>query len=162
MKAKEIANRMSGFSTPLFGVQWTPAVLDRDIAREAIVYLEDRRALYEPFAVEVPAWVIESVLDIRETLTTLLRKEGTASELTEPLNAMRAACRKFLHRVGDGSPSGLVVPQSVFDLDGPGGWMFNQALGELRGVFGVLIGQLAIRYDLDVAEPLSSIIPTDD
>jgi len=35
---------------------------------------------------------------------------------------------------------------------GSAGWRFNQALGEMRGVFGIHIGRLAVAYGLDVDE----------
>jgi hypothetical protein len=46
-------------------------------------------------------------------------------------------------------------------FSGARSWHFNQALGELRGVFGVHVGELAVRYRIDVPEPLSSILPLD-
>ena len=49
MKFSEIAGRLSGFSTPIFGVQWEPPVIDRDVARRVISFLEDRRVLYDPY-----------------------------------------------------------------------------------------------------------------
>jgi hypothetical protein len=36
---------------------------------------------------------------------------------------------------------------------------FNQALGELRGVFGIYIGLLATKYGLDIEDSLASILP---
>ena len=39
---------------------------------------------------------------------------------------------------------------------------FNQALGELRGVFGVHVGILAAKYGLDVESELASILPEED
>src|SRR4051812_5781240 len=99
MKPREIANRLSGFSTPLFGLQWTPAQLDIDAAREVIVFLDDRGVLFEPVEAENPDWVVQSVLVIRSTLTEVLRRGGLGSELADSLRAMRSACRKFLREV---------------------------------------------------------------
>jgi hypothetical protein len=158
MKFREIANRMTGFSTPIFGVQWTPAQLDRDVAKEVIVFLEDRRALFEPYEVEMPEWVVQSVLEIRTFLTDVLRRAGIADELADSLKAMRTACRKFMQTVGDDRGPGLIV-SSHQDMFGVGGWAFNQALGELRGVVGVHLAQISVRHGVDVAEPLSSILP---
>ena len=39
---------------------------------------------------------------------------------------------------------------------------FNQALGELRGVFGIHIGMIAAKYGLDVEDELASILPEAD
>ena len=38
-------------------------------------------------------------------------------------------------------------------------WIFTSAIGELRGVFGVMIGQIAKAYGLDVEDDLAQIIP---
>jgi hypothetical protein len=35
----------------------------------------------------------------------------------------------------------------------------NQALGELRGVFGIHVGLLATKYGIDVEDGLASILP---
>ena len=38
-------------------------------------------------------------------------------------------------------------------------WIFTSAIGELRGVFGVMIGQIAKTYGLDVGDDWARIIP---
>lgn len=38
-------------------------------------------------------------------------------------------------------------------------WEFNGAVGELRGVFGIHIAQLAAQYGIDVEDDLASILP---
>lgn len=38
-------------------------------------------------------------------------------------------------------------------------WRFVSAVGELRGVFGIMIGQIAKSYGLDVEDELAQIIP---
>jgi hypothetical protein len=55
----------------------------------------------------------------------------------------------------------VLIPTSQDMFSGARSWHFNQALGELRGVFGVHVGELAVRYGIDVPEPLSSILPLD-
>jgi hypothetical protein len=37
--------------------------------------------------------------------------------------------------------------------------VFNGALGEMRGVFGIHIAKLAAQYGLDVEDDLASILP---
>lgn len=41
-------------------------------------------------------------------------------------------------------------------------WVFNGALGELRGVFGVHLARLAVAYGIDVEDDLGSILPGED
>lgn len=37
--------------------------------------------------------------------------------------------------------------------------IFTSAIGELRGVFGVMIGQIAKAYGIDIEDELAKIIP---
>jgi hypothetical protein len=74
MRFSEIANRVTGFSTPVFGIQWTPPRLDREVAERVIVFLEDRRVLYEAMEAAMPEYCVNSVLEIRAFLTPATRR----------------------------------------------------------------------------------------
>jgi hypothetical protein len=157
----EIASRLSGISCPLFGVSWEPATSDVAVARQVIAFLEDRRVLYEPSEVEVAEHCVTSVIQIRATITSLIGAGGFGQELAEHLRAIRAACRDFLKQIHaqvendddlwrsrySGYPSGL------------DDWNLNQALGRLRGLVGVHVAQIAVRYGVDVEDDLASILP---
>jgi hypothetical protein len=52
MKFSEIANRLTGISTPLGGVSWQSSDLEVSAARRVIAFLEDRRVLYAPEEME--------------------------------------------------------------------------------------------------------------
>jgi hypothetical protein len=65
MKFSEIANRLTGISTPLVGVSWQPTDLEVSAARRVIAFLEDRRVLYAPEEMEVASHCVDSVLEIR-------------------------------------------------------------------------------------------------
>lgn len=156
MNIAEILNRLTGFSTPIGGLSWQSATLDVEVARRVLVFLEDRRVLYDPFEVEVPEHCVESVLQIRQFLTAALADQGIGSELAGHLRAMRAACGAFLYRFS--SPADISFGDISED------WWLNQelgqALGALRTVFGFQLAQIAARYSLDVYEPLSYTIHT--
>jgi hypothetical protein len=165
VRFSEIASRMTGISTPIFGVSWNPPISDVAVARRVIAYLEDRRVLCVPAEVEVPRYCVASVIEIRQFLTDQLGAGGIAKELAASLRAMRAACRKFLDDLG-------VLSGRLDDLEarrwhgryghGLDDYLLNQALGALRGVFGVHVGQLAVRYGIDVEDGLASILPAMD
>lgn len=38
-------------------------------------------------------------------------------------------------------------------------WIFTSAIGELRGLFGIMVGQIAKSYGIDVEDELAQIIP---
>lgn len=158
MKFKEIANRITGISTAIFGISWTPPELERDIARRIITYLEDRRVLYNPSAMEVPEHCARSVVEIRQFLSVEIASLSEDSELSKIFRAMRAACRKFLDLVGS--------DENILRFGSNRGhyasWEFNGAVGELRGVFGIHLAQIAARYGLDIEDGLAFVLPAKD
>lgn len=128
MKFAEVANRLTGISTPFGGASWQPAEMEIAAARRVIAFLEDRRVLYEPEQMEVASHCVHSVIEIRHRLSDELGKLDGGSELAASLRAMRAACRKFLERVGTDGRDG------IHHANGGGfhSWTFGSALGELR------------------------------
>ena len=72
------------------------------------------------------------------------------TELAQHLRAMRAACRKFLDSA---------QAQSDWQPFDP---RFSGALGELRGVFGIHVAVIAVKYKLDVEDELATILPQED
>jgi hypothetical protein len=60
MKFSEIDRRVTRFSCPIFGVSWDPGVAKVASAHRVLVYLEDRRVLFEPFEAESPGNCLQS------------------------------------------------------------------------------------------------------
>jgi hypothetical protein len=149
---RSIVPRITGISTPVFGVSWEPPQSERQLIRKLMTFLEDRRALYNAYNLEVPEWVTESVLKIREQLTDILGILPEESMAVPPLKAMQAACRKFLDQTGQLHHRGGL-------LYGPDGETFFTALGELRGVFGIHIAQLCVSYRVNLGSQLEAILP---
>ena len=157
MKFLEIVSRLTGLSSPVFGVSWSPPEAHCAVARRVLSFLEDRRVLYVPSEAECPSHCVQSVIEIRRFLTHELGQLSANSALAQSLSAMRAACRKFMDTVQ--SDNGNIVRYG----SSPGhyaSWMFISALGELRGVFGIHVAALAGGYGLDVEHDLSTIIPS--
>lgn len=152
----EIAHRLTGLSCPIFGVSWNPPEAERSVARRVLAFLEDRRVLYVPSEVEVPQYCVDSVLEIRRSLTRELGALPREGALAQSLSAMRAACRKFLNAVQ--RDDGLIVRFGA-SQGHSASWVFIGALGELRGVFGIHVAMLAAGFGLDVEEQLGSITP---
>ena len=159
MKFSEIASRLTGISTPLGGVSWQTSELEVTSARRVVAFLEDRRVLYAPEEMEDTSHCVQSVIEIRQFLTAELGKLDGSSEFSASLRAMRAACRKFLDRVGvDGRAGTLYARHRGHWAD----WTFYSALGELRGTFGVHLARIAAHFKLDVEDRLASILPARD
>ena len=159
MKFSEIANRLTGISTPLGGVTWQSSELEVSAARRVIAFLEDRRVLYSPDSWEVPSHCVQSVIEIRHFLTAEVGKHDSKSELAASLRAMRAACRKFLDRVG--SKEGCDILRYANHHDGWASYTFYSALGEMRGTFGVHLARVAAQFQLDIEDQLATILPAD-
>jgi len=157
MKFREILSRITGLSVPVFGVQWSPPEAGCSAARRVLAFLEDRRVLYAPDEMELPDHCVRSVLQMREFLTTELGKVNGDSELGQSLRAMRAACRKFLATVETDDNR---IIQFGAHTGHHASWVFNGAVGELRGVFGIHIARLAASHGLDVEDQLAQILPS--
>jgi len=160
MKFSEIAGRLTGISTPLGGVSWQATETETAAARRVISFLEDRRVLYAPDELEVPAHCVHSVLDLRRFLTTELGKVENGTEFAASLRAMRAACRKFLERVGADCDEHTIL---YANHQGHwASWTFYSALGEMRGTFGVHLARIAAQFKLDIEDNLALILPAKD
>ncbi len=159
---REIANRITGFEIPVFGggLSWNPPTSEIEVATRLLTYLEDRRALYQPYDMETAAHhVVQSILEIRKRLTADLEQVERSSPLAQSIAAMRTACREFLDNVG-----GIDTDFPSRRIRGHPDWFgddrnFFIALGKLRGIIGLHIAQISIRYGIDVEESLATIFP---
>ena len=160
--AKSLAHRLTGFSLPFFGVQWTPPADEREIIRGLLTALEDRRVLFVPYHLEVVSQVTASVLQMRELLTQTLQALPETARAAGSVRAMRAACRKFLE---EPHPDFRNLPpwygRGRFG-DEEGSPPFFVALGELRATFGTHAAALAYQYGIDIEGELASILPSAD
>jgi len=154
MKFKEVLTRVTGFSIPIFGVQWNPTEPQIAIAKRVISFLEDRRVLFNEYELEIPDHCIKSVIEIRGFLTEELGKRPDQSSVADQLRAMRAACRKFLDDVGSGHHSTV----DTFS-GGPPIWSFCIALGELRSAVGLRLSILASMHGLPIDGQIVKILP---
>lgn len=159
MTFKEIANKLTGFSIPIFGISWTPAKLEIETAKKVIIFLEDKRVLYVVYDLESPRHCITSVLQIREFLTTQMFDLGDKSELTNILRAMRSSCRKFLDSVQGQWYFDKGQGEINHDLGMGGQIYFYNAMGELRATMGILIARIIVMHGLSFEGELINIIP---
>lgn len=158
----EAARRITGISTPFGGVQWAdPGPSDTEIVRKFILFLEDRRVLYNPMILEVESEVEHSIHQIREESTKTLQALPAKAFGVIPIRTIRAACRRFHDD-----------EREDFRNFGGGPWRgrgenagFFMALGAFRATIAQQVTYLAAHYDLDVEGDLASVLPvleTDD
>jgi hypothetical protein len=156
MKFSEIANRLTGISTPLGGVSWQSSDLEVSAARRVIAFLKDRRVLYAPEEMEVAAHCVDSVLEIRRCLSGELGKLDGKSEFAASLRAMRAACRKFLDRVGiDGREVVLYANHHGHWQAGPSIALWARCEEHSASIWR----RLRPEFKLDIEDQLASILP---
>jgi len=150
----EIVQRITGISTPVFGINWNPSADKRSVVKRLIAFLEDRRALYEDYCNEYGPWVEKSVLEMRQELTNVLKSCPDDAVLTNPIRAMRAACRKFLNELGH--------PGGHRSMRYPGQFKMWEELGKMRAIFGLHLARLCVAFGVDVEPELASIFPQPD
>lgn len=151
------ARRITGIAVPFGGISWSdPGPSDAEKVREFILFLEDRRVLYNAYDLEVVSQVERSVQEIREQCTRTLQALPPKAFAVVPVRSIREACRRF----HDDQQEEF----RFFDFDGhrrsrEGSPGFFAALGAFRAVVGVQVAQLAAHYDLDVEGDLAAVLP---
>src|SRR6266851_6727092 len=155
----ETARRITGISAPfgLGGIQWAdPGHSERALVRRFILFLEDRRVLYNPTMLEVRSQVDHSIHEIRKECTEALRQLGEHAFGTIPIRSIREAGRRFHDDAN--LEFRLIVdvwPHRRREIDAG----FLIALGEFRATVGQQVALLAGHYDLDIEGDLATVLP---
>jgi len=153
------ARKVTGFSTPLGGLQWSdPGPGEAEIVRRFLVFLEDRRVLYNPFGMEVESDAEHSVHQIREECTKALQALSPDAFAANALRAIRAACRQF----HDDQQEDFVNFDHGWRGRGRGSPSFFMALGAFRAAVGHQVAMLAGHYEIDVEGALAGVMPSLD
>lgn len=152
----EKARRVTGISTPVFGVSWAdPGPSETESVRRFLVFLEDRRVLYNPFDMETESEVDHSIHQMREECTKTLQALSAGTFASVAVRAIREAGRRFHDEQHE--------DYRHFDFQWRGSHArpaFFVALGAFRATVGHQVAVLAGRYGIDVEGTLASIMPT--
>jgi len=146
MSKRNKLERITNLDLYDYYVDREPDEADRVKVLEMIRFFEDKRVLYHPFRLEAPPWITDAVIVVRNKITEMLECFDTKSPTTIILLTMRGACRKYLE-----TTSGFDRKTYMRDIIIP--------IIQLRTVFGLCIGKLAILYLIDVDNDLAKLIP---
>ncbi len=151
----ETARRITGISTPLGGIQWAdPGPSERELVRRFMLFLEDRRVLYNPSMLEVRSQVDHSIHEIRKECTEALRQLGERAFAAVSIRAIREAGRRYHD---DSNLEFRLIDFWPHRGDADAG--FFVALGEFRATVGQHVALLAAHYDIDVEGDLATVLP---
>ncbi|MFK3984321.1 DUF6650 family protein [Micromonospora sp. NPDC050397] len=141
--------RLTGFSTPIAGLQWEHKDGDREIVRRVLNALEDRRVLFAQYGAEVSEHCVLSVIQIRQILTDEMNTRGISSGLEQALKDLRAVFTAFLD----------AMYSEDAEREGLNQFGFTAALAALRSLVGERLAVLCADYDIEVAGTLRQIVP---
>lgn len=145
--------RLTGGSSPFGGAQWERKDDDREIARRVLNLLADRRMLWKDFSMEIEEHCVSSADHVRKQLAVHLDNPEIGAELARRVQLLQRLFRDFMGEVG---PAGGDWDRNWRPM---GTDPLSMALGRLRGLVGVQVGDLAAQYDLDVSDELAAIVP---
>lgn len=152
----ETARRITGISSPFGGIQWgDPGPSAAEVVRQFVLFLEDRRVLYNPMDLEVVSQVEHSIHEIRQQSTKVLQALSPNAFAVPPIRIIRAAARGFHNEQNE-----------EFRFFGGSRWHYHEgspgffvALGAFRAVVGQQVAFLAAHYDIDVEGDLARVLP---
>lgn len=104
---------------------------------------------------EIEEHCVASANKVRDALGVHLDNPEIGPDLTRRLRLLQRLFRAFVDEVGPAGGDGW------FDRrhGGYGTDVLSMALGRLRGLVGVQVGELAALYELDVDDDLATIVP---
>jgi hypothetical protein len=124
-------------------LQFLPHRPDENLARRVVHLLEDKGSLYQPYAQEDPRRVLDSLKELRISLTAIRSEIAPESPLSVIVESIVRACRHYMNSTPDW----------------PGIDELNFSLGAVRKVVGINVGDLLKHYQIPVSHELHSIIP---
>lgn len=165
MSLSDFLNRVNGFSfsTPVVGagIQWDKQQHygAEKIARDVIVFLEDRRVLYTHQGFDTVKYCIESIMQIRSRLTDsitelpLPKNANDISDLEICLREMRTACQMAITTLSEVEDKSLYRNYEEYDNMRNPEYDFIMGLIVLRSVFAKNIYKISQLYGIPIRNP---------
>ena len=116
---------------------------DAAIARNLVKYLEQRGALFMHIQYEIPHHVFESVKEIRTFLTSIQSQIEPESPLEIIIDSINHACRHFMNTTNRNMTNKEI----------------EYGLSATRKIIGINLKDLEQIYNLQINQPLASIMP---
>lgn len=152
MKLKEILSRITGFSTPIFGLSWQPPHRERVVAERVLTFLEDRRVLFPQYLnynllSAKSGYPIKSVIEVRQYITKEMQAVPRDSNLYNLLKRIRIACGQFLEELE------IMGIDELTQTEHP--------LVTLKSKMPALITNLCFAYGIELSLDLNKMFPSE-
>lgn len=109
--------------------------------------------LWKDFSLEIEEHCVTSANKIRDQLGEQMNNPEIGTDLARRLQLLQRLFRDFVDHIGPASSDRHRHWQPL------GTDPLSMALGRLRGLVGIQIGELAADYNLDVSKELATIVP---
>jgi hypothetical protein len=116
---------------------------DQIIAKQIISFLEDRGALFMPYQIESPTFVIDSLKEIRIYLTQIRTSLESGSNLDQIIFSIISSCRHYMNT----TPENCTRSEIIFGL------------GALRKAIGLNLKIIEKEYRIFINGPIKDILP---
>lgn len=146
-----MAYRLVGANAFGFGLNWEKVPGEEPIAREVLVYLENRRILFGYRHSEEELYCVASANEMRGLLTERISRTKPKSSLCKSLRELRRACTEFVENAG---PNAVNYRRQGWDIAPT----FSAALHRLRERVAKQVAAIAVEYDIAIEDELAGIV----
>jgi hypothetical protein len=148
-KGKRGKRRWRGLTAYIFGGQWDQDRSELEVMRDLIIELGGKRVFIDSLDSEYEAFVNDSIIEVREFLTTALKTMPEGSHSYASVSAMRGACNEYLDAAPDPIRASFTHLRPHFRL----------ALQRWRDTVQLELQSIGHALDLDEARTLARRIP---
>lgn len=136
---------INGISTPAGGVSWNKSITEKERFRDLLLFLESKRILVNPIAMEMKRECIKSVLDIKSRLTSTTQDIPFKDEALGIIRILVDVCNDFLDTIKDDK-----IPHLIYKKDNKSwtDYKFDKAMKDFRSVFREQIKIIENKYGL--------------
>ena len=158
-KLQRILQSINGVSSPIGGISWEHDESEKDIARKEMVFLNDRRVLYEPESVEVSSQCIASIQEIRKHTRDLMENiKNQDSLIFKYLDNICECCRVFLTKYQENEYHHILFVGK--DLNGKQ-IAFLMGLNDYRRKMARIIKEISMKYKIKLPVHLQDLVASD-